>query len=210
MSHRYAVVLAAGKGNVIGLKVIRDLEDVLGTVGEPYPGIELRLDDRTGEILTRHPGVFKGYWNKPDKTAETFTEDGWLKTGDVGEWVDGTHVKIVDRMKDMITSGGENIYPVEIENVMIRHPKVSKVQVVGVPDHRMGEVGMACVQLKPESSCTEEELIDFAKDKMANFKVPRYVKFVEDFPMTITGKVQKFEMRRIMRELLDLQEQETA
>ena len=104
----------------------------LGTVGEPYPGIGLRIDEETGEIQTKHPGVFTGYWNKPEKTAETFTEDGWLKTGDVGEWVDGTHVKIVDRIKHIIiTSGGKNISPSEIENSLKTSPFVKEAMVIG-------------------------------------------------------------------------------
>ena len=104
----------------------------LGTVGEPYPGTDLRIHEETGEIQTKHPGVFTGYWNKPEKTAETFTEDGWLKTGDVGEWVDGTHVKIVDRMKDIIiTSGGKNISPSEIENSLKASPFIKEVMVIG-------------------------------------------------------------------------------
>jgi long-chain acyl-CoA synthetase len=104
----------------------------LGTVGEPYPDIGFRIDEETGEIQTKHPGVFKGYWNKPDQTAETFTEDGWLKTGDVGVWVDGTHVKIVDRMKDIIiTSGGKNISPSEIENSLKTSPYVKEAMVIG-------------------------------------------------------------------------------
>lgn len=104
----------------------------LGTVGEPYPGIGLRIDEETGEIQTKHPGVFIGYWNKPEKTAETFTEDGWLKTGDVGEWVDGTHVKIVDRIKHIIiTSGGKNISPSEIENSLKTSPFVKEAMVIG-------------------------------------------------------------------------------
>ena len=104
----------------------------LGTVGEPYPDIGFRIDEETGEIQTKHPGVFKGYWNKPDKTTETFTDDGWLKTGDVGEWVDGTHVKIVDRMKDIIiTSGGKNISPSEIENSLKASPYIKEAMVIG-------------------------------------------------------------------------------
>ena len=104
----------------------------LGTVGEPYPDIGFRIDEETGEIQTKHAGVFKGYWNKPDKTAEAFTEDGWLRTGDVGEWVDGTHVKIVDRMKDIIiTSGGKNISPSEIENSLKASPYIKEAMVIG-------------------------------------------------------------------------------
>ena len=112
-------------------------------------------------------------------------------------------------MRDMVSCGGFNVYPVEIENVMIRHPKVSKVQVVGVPDHRLGEVGMACVQLKAKAACTEAELIDFAKKELANFKVPRYVRFVEDFPMTGSGKVKKFELREQGIRELGLKEEYT-
>ncbi len=104
----------------------------VGTVGTPYPGIGLRIDDETGEIQTKHPAVFKGYWNKPEKTAEAFTEDGWLRTGDVGEWVDGTHVKIVDRMKDIIiTSGGKNISPSEIESILKTSPYIKEAMVIG-------------------------------------------------------------------------------
>ncbi|MEE8405610.1 MAG: AMP-binding protein [Acidimicrobiia bacterium] len=104
----------------------------VGTVGSPYPGIGLRIDDETGEVQTKHPAVFKGYWNKPEKTAEAFTEDGWLRTGDVGEWVDGTHVKIVDRMKDIIiTSGGKNISPSEIENILKTSPYIKEAMVIG-------------------------------------------------------------------------------
>jgi long-chain acyl-CoA synthetase len=104
----------------------------VGTVGMPYKGTELRIDELTGEIQTRHPGTFKGYWNKPDKTAEAFTEDGWLKTGDVGVWVDGTHVKIVDRIKDIIiTSGGKNISPSEIENALKVSPYIKEAMVIG-------------------------------------------------------------------------------
>ncbi|MFQ5517435.1 MAG: AMP-binding protein, partial [Acidimicrobiia bacterium] len=104
----------------------------LGTVGEPYPGIGLRIDEQTGEIQTKHPANFVGYWNKPEKTAEAFTEDGWLKTGDVGEWVDGTHVKIIDRIKHIIiTSGGKNISPSEIENSLKTSPYVKEAMVIG-------------------------------------------------------------------------------
>lgn len=107
-------------------------ENKVGTVGAPYPGIGLRIDDDTGEIQTKHPAVFEGYWNKPEKTAEAFTEDGWLRTGDVGEWVDGTHVKIVDRMKDIIiTSGGKNISPSEIENILKTSPYIKEAMVIG-------------------------------------------------------------------------------
>jgi long-chain acyl-CoA synthetase len=104
----------------------------LGTVGEPQTGTELKIDEQTGEILTRHPGVFAGYWNKPDKTAETIDDDGWLHTGDVGEWVDGTHVRIVDRIKDIIiTAGGKNISPSEIENHLKTSPFIKEAVVIG-------------------------------------------------------------------------------
>jgi long-chain acyl-CoA synthetase len=104
----------------------------VGTVGIPYPGTELRIDEDTGEIQTRNPGTFKGYWNKPEKTAEAFTGDGWLKTGDVGEWVDGTHVKVVDRIKDIIiTSGGKNVSPSGIENNLKTSPYIKEAMIIG-------------------------------------------------------------------------------
>jgi fatty-acyl-CoA synthase len=182
------------KSNTVGVA----LENCQIKIVDPETGKELPAGSQ-GEVCLHDvlPGssVGKGYYNMPEKTRETIDEEGWFHTGDLGVMGEDGYLRITGRVKDMFLVGGFNVYPVEIENVMIRHPKVSKVQVVGVPDHRMGEVGMACVQLKTGSSCTEEELIAFAKDQMANFKVPRYVKFVEDFPMTGSGKVKKFELR---------------
>jgi len=194
------------KSNTVGVA----LENCQIKIVDPETGKELPAGSQ-GEVCLHDvlPGssVGKGYYNMPEKTRETIDEGGWFHTGDLGVMGEDGYLRITGRVKDMFLVGGFNVYPVEIENVMIRHPKVSKVQVVGVPDHRMGEVGMACVQLKPGSSCTEEELIAFAKDKMANFKVPRYVKFVEDFPMTGSGKVKKFELREQGIQELGLKEE---
>ena len=160
-----------------------------------------------GELVFKGPTYCSGYFNDPEATAEAVDEEGWFHTGDLARYDEEWDFYIVGRKKDMFLSGGENVYPVEIENVIIRHPKVSKVQVVGVPDHRMGEVGMAFVQLKAGSTCTDKEIISFAKEELANFKVPRYVKFVEEFPMTGSGKVKKFQLREETIKELGLEEE---
>jgi fatty-acyl-CoA synthase len=182
------------KANTVGVA----LENCRIKIVDPETGAELAAGGQ-GEVCLHDvlPGssVGKGYYNMPEKTREAIDEEGWFHTGDLGVMGEDGYLRITGRVKDMFLVGGFNVYPVEIENVMIRHPKVSKVQVVGVPDHRMGEVGLACVQLKAGASCAEAELIDFAKGELANFKVPRYVAFVDDFPMTGSGKVKKFELR---------------
>jgi fatty-acyl-CoA synthase len=194
------------KANTVGVA----LENCRIKIVDPETGRELPGGSQ-GEICLHDvlPGssVGKGYYNMPDKTREAIDEQGWFHTGDLGVIGQDRYLRITGRVKDMFLVGGFNVYPVEIENLIIRHPKVSKVQVVGVPDHRMGEVGMAYVQLKPGTSCTGEELIAFAKEKLANFKVPRYVKFVEDFPMTGSGKVKKFQLREQAIQELGLKEE---
>jgi fatty-acyl-CoA synthase len=199
----------AKKANTVGVA----LENCRIKLVEPETGKAVPVGSQ-GEVCLHDvlPGssVGKGYYNMPEKTREAIDEEGWFHTGDLGVMGEDGYLRITGRVKDMFLVGGFNVYPVEIENVIIRHPKVSKVQVVGVPDHRMGEVGMACVQLKAGSSCTAEEVIDFAKEALANFKVPRYVKFVEDFPMTGSGKVKKFELREMGIRELGLKEEYTV
>ncbi len=194
------------------------------TVGTALPNCRIKIVDpesgtevpggNQGEVCLHDalPGssVGKGYYNMPDKTRETIDEDGWFHTGDLGIMGEDGCLRITGRVKDMFLVGGFNVYPVEIENVLIRHPAVSKVQVVGVPDHRMGEVGMAFVQPKPGSPCTEEEIISHAKEELANFKVPRYIRFVEEFPMTGSGKVKKFQLRDQAIRDLGLREEYTV
>lgn len=194
------------------------------TVGVPLPNCRVKIaDPETGKEL--EPGgqgevclhdvlpgssVGKGYYNMPDKTREAIDPEGWFHTGDLGILTGDGYLRITGRVKDMFLVGGFNVYPVEIENVIIRHPRVSAVQVVGVPDHRMGEVGMAFVQLKPGMEATEEEILSFAMEQLSNFKVPRYAKFVQEFPMTGSGKVRKFQLREQAIRELGLQEEFTV
>ena len=172
-------------------RIISDLhmDNVLVPVGEQ------------GEICTRGYSVMKGYWNDEEKTAETII-DGWLHSGDLGTMNEHGYVRITGRIKDMIIRGGENIYPREIEEFLYTHPKVSEVQVFGVEDPRMGEEVCAWVQTRDGESATEDEIRDFCKGQIAHFKIPRYVRFVSEYPMTVTGKIRKVEMREMMaREL---------
>jgi fatty-acyl-CoA synthase len=186
------------------------LENRTQTVGRPIPYVEVKIVDQNdrvvpigeqGEICTRGYSVMKGYWNDEEKTAETII-DGWLHSGDLGTMNEHGYVRITGRIKDMIIRGGENIYPREIEEFLYTHPKVSEVQVFGVEDPRMGEEVCAWVQIRDGESATEDEIRDFCKGQIAHFKIPRYVRFVSEYPMTVTGKIRKVEMREMMaREL---------
>jgi fatty-acyl-CoA synthase len=147
-----------------------------------------------------------GYYNLPDKTAEAIDEDGWLHTGDLAMREPNGYYRITGRLRGMIIRGGENIYPREIEEVLHAHEAVEQVQVVGVPDRRLGEDTLAWVKLRAGRTATEEELRDFCGRSLAHFKVPRFWKFVEDFPTTVTGKIQKFKIREQAIEELGLQD----
>jgi fatty-acyl-CoA synthase len=148
----------------------------------------------------------KGYYNLPEATATAIDADGWLHTGDLATMDASGYCKITGRLKDMIIRGGENIYPREIEEFLYTCPKIADVQVVGVPDLKYGEEVMAWVKLKEGQAATEEEIRNFCRSKIAYYKVPRYIKFVTEFPMTVTGKVQKYKMRDVAVEELGLQE----
>jgi fatty-acyl-CoA synthase len=139
----------------------------------------------------------KGYWQDAPATRAAVDGDGWMHTGDLGVMDDDGYINIVGRAKDMVIRGGENIYPREIEEVLFGHPAIAAVQVIGVPDARMGEELMAWVTFREESHATEEELRTFCHERVAHFKVPRYWKVTSEFPMTVTGKVQKFKMREL-------------
>ncbi|MFQ5666825.1 MAG: AMP-binding protein [Candidatus Binatia bacterium] len=179
------------------------------TVGVPLPNVRLKVvapgsgaevtAGEQGEICLADvlPGscVGKGYYNLPDKTREAIDAEGWFHTGDLGVLEANGYLRITGRVKDMFLVGGFNVYPVEIENMLHGHPKVKQAQIVGVPDHRLGEVGMAFIELREGVQCTEQEVIEFAARRIANFKVPRYVAFVREFPMTGSGKVRKFVLR---------------
>jgi fatty-acyl-CoA synthase len=190
------------------------------TVGRAHPHVEIRIADpetgrtmergETGEFCTRGYSVMQGYWNEPTKTAAAIDEDGWMHTGDLAVMADDGYCNIVGRIKDMVIRGGENIYPREIEEFLYSHPDIEDVQAIGVPDQKYGEELMVWVKTKPGASMSEEEVRDFCRGKIAHYKVPRYVKFVEEFPMTVTGKVRKVEMREMATAELGLGETETA
>ena len=181
------------------------VENRCGTVGQVHPHVEVKIIDpgtgrtvergETGEFLARGYAVMQGYWNDPERTAETIDSQRWMHTGDLATMDEQGYVRIVGRIKDMVIRGGENVYPREIEEFLYTHPDVADVQVIGVPDERYGEELMAWVVLRPGASVTEPEIKDFCKGQIAHFKIPRYVKVVDSFPMTVTGKVQKFKMR---------------
>ena len=146
----------------------------------------------------------RGYWDDPERTAEVIDPAGWIRTGDLAEMDESGYVAIVGRLKDMIIRGGENIYPREIEEFLYTNPKIDQVEVFGVPDMKFGEEVAAWIRLKAGETATIEEVKDYCKGELAHFKIPRYVKFVDEFPMTVTGKVQKFAMRDVMAEELRL------
>jgi fatty-acyl-CoA synthase len=152
----------------------------------------------------------RGYWGDPERTRAVLDEGGWMHTGDLAVIDDQGYCNIVGRVKDMIIRGGENISPREIEEFLYRHPKVSDVAVVGVPDAKFGEAVCACVRLREGVAATEEEIRDFCRGQIAHYKVPRYVRFVDSFPLTISGKVQKYLIRERLRLELQLKEDEHA
>jgi len=182
-----------------------ELERRVASVGRVHPHVEVRIadpeTDRTlpcgepGELLTRGYSVMLGYWDDPEKTADAIDRARWMHTGDLATMDEQGYVKITGRIKDMVIRGGENLYPREIEEFLYGHPDVSDVQVVGVPDQRYGEELAAFVVLRAGAACSEDDLREWCQGKIARHKVPRYVRFVDGFPMTITGKVQKFKLR---------------
>ncbi|MDP6708085.1 MAG: AMP-binding protein [Alphaproteobacteria bacterium] len=195
------------------------IERRVSTVGRALPHIEAKVVDEegrivapgeTGEILTRGYSVMLGYWGDEERTREAIDAARWMHTGDLGTIDEAGYGNVVGRLKDMVIRGGENVYPREIEEYLYRHPKVQDVQVIGVPDERFGEELCAWIQLREGESATEDEIKEFCRGQIAHFKIPRYVKFVPAFPMTVTGKVQKFVMREEMIHELGLDEAETA
>ena len=189
------------------------LEKQVSTVGLVQPNLEVKIVDtetgevvpigETGELLTKGYSVMKGYWGSRFKTRESI-RDGWMHTGDLATMDEDGYIKVVGRSKDMVIRGGENIYPVEIENYLYRHPKISDVQIVGVPDKKYGEVLAAWIIPKKGVELTEEEVQQFCKDNIAHYKIPQYFRFVEEYPMTITGKIQKYKITEMMIEELGL------
>ena len=192
------------------------IERRVSTVGRNLPDVEVKIVDpetgeevesgEPGELCTRGYHVMKGYYKMPDKTEETIDEDGWLHTEDLATMDEDGYVKITGRTKDMIIRGGENIYPREIEEFLYTHPEISDVQVYGVPDEKYGEQVAAAIILKSDGSLTEEDVKEHCRENIARHKVPRYVDFVEEYPMTASGKIQKFKLREATVERHDLVE----
>jgi len=183
------------------------LERRVSTVGRVQPHLEVKIVDAAGqivppgtagELLTRGYSVMRGYWNDPELTNEAIDSAGWMHTGDLATLDEEGYGNIVGRIKDMVIRGGENVYPREIEEFLYQHPKVQDVQVFGVPDAHYGEELCAWIKLREGDAATPDEIKAFCRGQIAHYKIPRYIKFVDAFPTTVTGKVQKFVMRERM------------
>jgi fatty-acyl-CoA synthase len=196
------------------------LERRVSTVGQVQPHLQVKVVDAesgaivpvgvSGELCTQGYSVMHGYWGDTEKTAEAIDADGWMHTGDLATMDAQGYVNIVGRIKDMVIRGGENIYPREVEEFLYRHPQVQDVQVVGIPDQKYGEELCAWIIVRPGQTLDEEAIRAFCKGQIAHYKVPRYIRFVSEFPMTVTGKIQKFKIRDEMKQQLGLQEDKTA
>lgn len=196
------------------------LEKRVSTVGKVQPHLEVKLVDtetgatvargEVGELCTRGYSVMHGYWNDVEKTREAIDEENWMHTGDLATMDAQGYVNIVGRIKDMVIRGGENIYPREIEEFLYRHPAVQDVQVIGVPDRKYGEELCALIILRSGSELDQAAVHAFCKGQIAHYKIPRYVRIVSEFPVTVTGKIQKYKMREMMKELLALDDIDTA
>lgn len=181
------------------------IERKVTTVGRVHEGVEAKIIDPVtgetlppgvqGELCTRGYLVMKGYYNMPEQTAKAIDGEGWLHTGDLATVDEEGYFQITGRLKDMIIRGGENIYPREIEEFLYTHPKILDVQIVGVPDPKYGEQVLACIRVKPGETLTEEEVLGYCAGKIAHFKIPKYIQFVKEYPMTASGKIQKFKLR---------------
>ena len=192
-----------------------DLEHRVNTVGKAFPGVECRIVDpetsqplppnTPGEFCARGYNIMRGYYKMPEATSQAIDKEGWLHSGDLCTVDEDGYYKVVGRIKDMIIRGGENIYPKEIEELLYTHPSISDVQVIGVPSEQYGEEVMAWVVLKEKCELSEEDVKEFCKDRIAKYKVPKYIKFVDGFPMNAAGKIQKFKMREEAIEILKLQ-----
>ncbi|NWI19812.1 ACSF2 synthetase, partial [Crypturellus soui] len=191
-----------------------DFDKKTETVGYIFPHTEAKIEDPAtgeavplntpGELQVRGYCVMLGYWDDPAKTGEVISDDKWYKTGDLASLDEHGYCKIIGRCKDMIIRGGENIYPAEIEQLLHTHPKVEEAQVVGVKDPRMGEEICACIRVRAGQKCTEEEIRAFCKGKISHFKIPRYIVFLNQYPLTVSGKVQKYKLREQMEKHLEL------
>jgi fatty-acyl-CoA synthase len=196
------------------------LDKQVGTVGQVHPHVQIKIVDpqtgqvvpvgERGELCTRGYSVMLGYWDNDEATRTAIDAARWMHTGDLATMDDEGYLNIVGRIKDMIIRGGENVYPREIEEFLYGHPKIQDVQVIGVPDEKYGEEIMAWVKLREGQAATEDEIRDYCRGQIAHYKIPRYVRFVDAFPMTVTGKIQKFLMREESVRALGLQKAATV
>jgi fatty-acyl-CoA synthase len=203
-----------GVGAALGYPTDREDDRCLAS-GVPLPGYEFKIIapetgetvpyGTPGELCCRGYGVMQGYYKKPDETAKVIDAEGWLHSGDLATMREDETVRFLGRYKEMLKVGGENVDPVEIEALLLQHPAVSQVKVVGVPDPRLQEVACACVVLEPGAPVAPEDLLAFCRGKIASFKIPRHVLFRKEYPMTSSGKVQKFKLRELCIEALHLQ-----
>jgi len=221
--HMEEVTIAYGMTETSPVSTQTSVDDPVdrrvSTVGRIQPHLEVKIVDdegrivatgQTGEFCTRGYSVMRGYWADPERTAEAIDAGGWMHTGDLATLDDAGYFNIVGRIKDMVIRGGENLYPREIEEFLYRHPKIADVQIFGVPDDKYGEELCAWIKLAEGETAEPEDIIAFCDGQIAYQKVPRYIRFVDEFPMTVTGKVQKFVMRDRMVEDLGLKTAETA
>ena len=221
--HMSEVTIAYGMTETSPVSFQSAADDPIGrrvsTVGRIHPHVEVKIVDsdgrivppgEPGELLTRGYCVMLGYWDEAERTKEAIDRAGWMHTGDLATIDAEGYCNIVGRIKDMVIRGGENVYPREIEEFLHGHPKVQDVQVIGVPDAKYGEELCAWIKLREGEQATDEEIREYCRDQIAHYKIPRYVKFVDDFPMTVTGKIQKYLMRERMIEELGLSERPAA
>ena len=213
--HMSEVLIAYGQTETSPVNHMTSADDSIdkrvGTVGRPAPHCEIKIVDpegavvpvgEKGEICCRGYSVMQGYWDDPERTAETIDSDGWLHSGDIGIMDEEGYTQVTGRIKDMIIRGGENVYPREVEEFLYGHPEIQEVQVFGIPDQRFGEQVCAWIKLREGASLTVEDIKAYCRDQITHFKIPHYIRFVDDFPMTVTGKMQKFLMREQMIEEL--------
>jgi fatty-acyl-CoA synthase len=209
--HMSEVLIAYGQTETSPVNHMTCIEDSIekrvGTVGRPAPHCEIKIVDTAGkvvpigekgEICCRGYSVMQGYWDDPERTADTIDSEGWLHSGDIGIMDAQGYTQVTGRIKDMIIRGGENIYPREVEEFLYTHPGIQEVQVFGIPDARYGEQVCAWIRLREGATLSAEDLKLYCRDKITHFKIPHHIRFVEDFPMTVTGKMQKFLMREQM------------
>ncbi len=202
--HLYGLTETTGGGTCLTPAMHEGPNARLRSCGRPYPGFELRVvgplgeslpTGELGEVVIRHPSVMKGYWNQPEATRAAFFEGGWLRTGDAGYLDAEGYLYLQDRIKDMIVSGAENVYPAEVENALMRHPAIADVAVIGVPDERWGEAVKAIVVLRPGQQATPEEIIAFARARIGSYKLPKSMDFATELPRNPSGKILRRELR---------------